>query len=174
VICEPLLTLPRIPGAQVASSELGCDDASGFKQSMIDVLTCILSTNSSSRASAVRSVQLNISPAYGIPRVSVYISESIPSAAASLGKNVAELPASQRTYSSRIESACCLLQMRKGSSQKFSDSCLLSVGQKVYKNDCSALLGCSPRFGLVVEKMTPSSGRKQAMRPWTCRKRAKA
>jgi len=114
VICEPLLTLPRIPGAQVASSELGCDDASGFKQSRIDVLTCILSTNSSSRASAVRSVQLNISPAYGIPTVSVYISESISSAAASLGKNVAELPASQRSYSSRIESACCLLQMRMG------------------------------------------------------------
>jgi len=160
VICEPLLTLPRIPGAQVASSELGCDDASGFKQSRIDVLTCILSTNSSSRASAVRSVQLNISPAYGIPTVSVYISESISSAAASLGKNVAELPPSQRTYSSRIESACCLLQMRKGrlrSSQTLTCSLL---DKKVYKNDCSALLGCSPRFGLVLEKMTPSRGRK--------------
>jgi hypothetical protein len=113
VICEPLLSLPRKPGAQVATSELGCDDASGFKQSRIDVLACILSTTSSSRASAVRSVQLNISPAYGIPRVSVYISESISSAAASLGKNVAELPASERSYSSSIESAYCLLQMRK-------------------------------------------------------------
>jgi hypothetical protein len=114
VICEPLLTLPRIPGAQFATSDLGCDDASGFKQSRIDVLACILSTNSSSRASAVRSVQLNISPEYGIPRVTVYISESISSAAASLSKQVAELPASEHMYSSCIESACCLLQMRKG------------------------------------------------------------
>jgi len=152
VICEPLLTLPRIPGAQVASSELGCDDASGFKQSRIDVLTCILSTNSSSRASAVRSVQLNISPAYGIPTVSVYISESISSAAASLGKNVAELPASQRSYSSRIESACCLLQMRKGrlrSSQTLA-CCLLD--KKCTRTTLAHCWDAVPDLGLLSRK----------------------
>jgi len=112
--CKPLPSLPWKPGAQVATSEFCCDDANGCMHCRIDVLACNLSTTRSSRASAVRSVQLNISPAYGIPRVSVYISESISSAAASLGKNVAEVPASQRSYSSRIESACCLLQMRMG------------------------------------------------------------
>jgi len=114
VICEPLLSLPRIPGAQVATRELGCDNASGRKHCRIDVVECILSTTSSSRASAIRSVQMKFLPEYGIPRVSVHINESISSAAASLSKQVAELPASEHMYSSCIESACCLLQMRKG------------------------------------------------------------
>jgi hypothetical protein len=152
VICEPLPSLPRKPGAQVATSEFCCDDANGCMQYRIDVLACILSTTSSSRASAVRSVQLNISPAYGIPRVSVYISESISSAAASLGKNVAELPASERSYSSRIESACCLLQMRKGrlrSSQTLA-CCLLD--KRCTKSTVAHCWDQVPDLGLLSRK----------------------
>jgi hypothetical protein len=152
LIWKSLLSLPRKPGAQVATSEFCCDDANGCKHCRIDVLAWILPTNSSSRASAIRSVQLNISPEYGIPRVSVYINESIPSAAAPLSKKVAELPASQRTYSSSIESACCLLQMRKGrlrSSQTLA-CCLLD--KKCTKSTVAHCWDQVPDLGLLSRK----------------------
>jgi hypothetical protein len=150
--CKPLPSLPWKPGAQVATSEFCCDDAKGCNHCRIGVLAWILPTNSSSRASAILFVQLNISPEYGIPRVSVYITESISSAAASLSKKVAELPASQRTYSSSIESACCLLQMRKGrlrSSQTLA-CCLLY--KKCPKSTVAHCWDQVPDLGLLSRK----------------------
>jgi len=158
VICKPLLSVSRNSGAQVATSEFGCYDTNGCMHCRIDVLACILPTNSSSRVSAIRSVQLKISPENGIPRVSVYISESISSAAASLSKQVAELPASQRTYSSSIESAYCLLQMRKGrlrSSQTLA-CCLLD--KKCTKSTVAHCWDPVPDLGMFSRKRLQAEG----------------
>jgi hypothetical protein len=57
LIWKSLLSLPRKPGAQVAASEFGRNDIDGCMQYRIDVLAWVLPTNSSSRASAIRSVQ---------------------------------------------------------------------------------------------------------------------
>jgi len=152
LIWKSLLSLLRKPGAQVATSEFCCHVASGCKHCRIDVPACILSTNSSSRASAIRSVQLNISPAYGIPRVSVYISESIPSAAASLSKQVAELPASERTYSSSIESACCQLQMRKGRLRSSETLACCLLDKKCTKSTVAHCWDAVPDLGLLSRK----------------------
>jgi hypothetical protein len=149
---KPLPSLPWKPGAQVATSEFCCDDASGCKHCRIDVLACILSTNSSSRVSAIRSVQLKISPENGIPRISVYISESVPSAAASLSKQVAELLASQRTYSSSIESAYCQLEMRKGRLRSSETLACCLLDKKCTKSTVAHCWDQVPDLGLLSRK----------------------